>query len=275
VREAIALVNEEVRKGNYDLSERQMVLIETIRQMEVESNTLRTGLQAGFSDFAQYAGDLAQQGQRAASDIAFGMSANLGDAIFEIGRDFDNAGDAAEEFGRRTLESIGRIASELAALQILKSSFGSIGLGSLLPGASAAAPAAAAAGNVALFAQGGVATGGLGDLKPVYGYANGGPVVRTPHTAVIGEGQYNEAIVPLPDGNRIPVELRDGGGRGSGSPITITQQFSFTIQAERRPGDRGELSITPATARQIQDLVAQGIRGGNQGLRAEVRKLRG
>jgi len=39
--------------------------------------------------------------------------------------------------------------------------------------------------------------------------------------AVIGEGKMNEAIVPLPDGRSIPVEMR-GGGETS---------ISFTINA--------------------------------------------
>jgi len=54
------------------------------------------------------------------------------------------------------------------------------------------------------FANGGVAQGG------VTGFANGG-VVNKPTRALIGEGSMNEAVVPLPNGRSIPVEM--GGGK--------------------------------------------------------------
>ena len=70
-------------------------------------------------------------------------------------------------------------------------------------------------------ATGGVVIGGLGRALPVHGYATGGPIVKGPHIAMIGEGRDNEAIVPLPDGRSIPVDMRGGGGA----------DISFTINA--------------------------------------------
>ena len=55
------------------------------------------------------------------------------------------------------------------------------------------------------FATGGIAVGGL---TP---FARGG-IVNKATPALIGEGSMNEAIVPLPNGRSIPVEMR--GGRG-------------------------------------------------------------
>ena len=48
-----------------------------------------------------------------------------------------------------------------------------------------------------------------GGIKPK-GYANGG-IVSEP-TYLAGEGKYNEAVVPLPDGRSIPVMMKGGGG---------------------------------------------------------------
>jgi hypothetical protein len=39
-------------------------------------------------------------------------------------------------------------------------------------------------------------------------FANGG-VVNSPTLGLVGEGAFNEAIVPLPDGRAIPVDLGD------------------------------------------------------------------
>jgi len=72
-------------------------------------------------------------------------------------------------------------------------------------------------GGASAFANGGIVPGGgLSGAVPVKGYANGGPVFKGPHIGIIGEGRYNEAAVPLPDGKRIPVDLR-GAGEGMGS----------------------------------------------------------
>jgi phage-related minor tail protein len=61
------------------------------------------------------------------------------------------------------------------------------------------------------FANGGIAAGGF------TAFANGG-IVTGPTMGLVGEGRYNEAIVPLPDGKSIPVEL--GGMGGMGGEVT-------------------------------------------------------
>jgi TP901 family phage tail tape measure protein len=65
---------------------------------------------------------------------------------------------------------------------------------------------------------GSVIVGGLGKIL---GFANGG-MVSAPTLAMIGEGQYNEAVVPLPDGRSIPVQLSGGGGEGMSGNVTVT-----------------------------------------------------
>lgn len=66
----------------------------------------------------------------------------------------------------------------------------------------------------AVFANGGIAKGGF------RAFANGG-VVGGPTLGLMGEGKYNEAIVPLPDGRSIPVQLGGRSARdlmGNGAP---------------------------------------------------------
>jgi hypothetical protein len=65
------------------------------------------------------------------------------------------------------------------------------------------------------FANGGIAYGGF------QAFANGG-MVTGPTMGLVGEGRYNEAIVPLPDGKSIPVQLAGGdGGNQIISNITV------------------------------------------------------
>lgn len=83
------------------------------------------------------------------------------------------------------------------------------GISDILPGARQYMGGADVAGNFTPnlmgFANGGVVSGGF------KAFANGG-VVSGPTLGLVGEGKYNEAVVPLPDGRSIPVQL---GGRSA------------------------------------------------------------
>jgi hypothetical protein len=72
------------------------------------------------------------------------------------------------------------------------------------------------------FADGGVvnASGGGGAPKFGPGFANGG-LVTGPTMAMVGEGRFNEAIVPLPNGKSIPVEMNGGAGGNIATNITV------------------------------------------------------
>jgi tape measure domain-containing protein len=65
------------------------------------------------------------------------------------------------------------------------------------------------------FANGGIALNGF------QAFATGG-IVKGPTLGLVGEGRFNEAVVPLPDGKSIPVELGKDGGNQIISNITIT-----------------------------------------------------
>jgi len=64
-------------------------------------------------------------------------------------------------------------------------------------------------------ANGAVWTGGF------QAFANGG-VVTGPTLGLVGEGRYNEAVIPLPDGKSVPVQLSGGdGGNQMNTNITV------------------------------------------------------
>jgi tape measure domain-containing protein len=80
------------------------------------------------------------------------------------------------------------------------------------------------------FANGGIAPGGF------QAFANGG-VVNGPTLGLVGEGKYNEAIVPLPDGRSIPVQfdqqssLREamaGSSNNTSTPSVLSMTFEST-----------------------------------------------
>ncbi|HBB7107611.1 TPA: phage tail tape measure protein, partial [Escherichia coli] len=71
------------------------------------------------------------------------------------------------------------------------------------------------------FANGGIF--GKDGVIPLRAYQKGG-IANSPQLALFGEGDMNEAYVPLPDGRTIPVTLSTDGMRGGGnvlSPVSI------------------------------------------------------
>jgi lambda family phage tail tape measure protein len=87
-----------------------------------------------------------------------------------------------------------------------------------------------ASGVVYGMANGGVLPGGF------QAFANGG-TATSPTLGLVGEGKYNEAIVPLPDGKSIPVDMKGGGDN-----ININNTFNFSggqgnEQDQRRMGN--------------------------------------
>jgi hypothetical protein len=62
--------------------------------------------------------------------------------------------------------------------------------------------------------------GGGGGFYSGVKFANGG-VVTGPTLGLVGEGRFNEAIVPLPNGKSIPVDLGDGAGNNISTNIVI------------------------------------------------------
>ena len=157
--------------------------------------------------------DQTEKVKKAAFSMAAGLEAakssgldSFTGALYDIGAGARSAKDAMSDFLRSTI-------AQLAQLQLKQIFAPLFGVQTLTPGLS-------------LFADGGIIPGGLGNAMPVHGYANGGAVFNKPHVAVIGEGRYNEAAVPLPDGRRIPVDLGGTGGEGGGST-----SVNFTVNA--------------------------------------------
>jgi tape measure domain-containing protein len=94
------------------------------------------------------------------------------------------------------------------------------------------------------FANGGIAAGGF------RAFANGG-VVTGPTLGLVGEGRYNEAVIPLPDGKSVPVDL--GGGAGS----QITSNIVVNVSSDGKTSSSGADSV--GLGRKIEGAVKQVI----------------
>jgi phage-related minor tail protein len=82
-------------------------------------------------------------------------------------------------------------------------------------------------------------------------FANGG-IVKGPTLGLVGEGRYNEAVVPLPDGRKIPVDL--GGSSGGDIATSIVVNVSNGQASSETSGTQGN-----QLARELEGAVKQVI----------------
>jgi len=163
--------------------------------------------------------------------LAYGGSVDL---LAKTGQEADQAGNTFNESLGKTVGAIGIAAGSIMGIaagisQIKEGGVSGVlgGIGSILMSAGGAIGGFA---NLSKAANGAVWTGGF------QAFANGG-VVKGPTLGLVGEGKYNEAIVPLPDGRSIPVqmkgqqssrELLSNNAQQSSSPSILSMKFETT-----------------------------------------------
>jgi phage-related minor tail protein len=105
------------------------------------------------------------------------------------------------------------------------------------------------------FANGGIAVGGF------RAFATGG-IVTGPTLGLVGEGRYNEAVIPLPDGKSVPVDLGGMSSAMSGAPITVN--VSVDAKGSEVQGDNAQgAALGRAIAASVQsELIKQKRPGG-------------
>jgi tape measure domain-containing protein len=140
----------------------------------------------------------------------------------------EGLGNAFKNIGSMFADMVMQMLAKWAMLQVMKG---------LFPG----------------MAEGGVvsASGGGGLPSLVPGFANGG-VVKGPTMAMVGEGRFNEAIVPLPNGKSIPVEM--GGSAGGNISTNITVNVNNGQVSSKTSGSQGN-----DLARNLEGAVKQVI----------------
>ena len=85
-------------------------------------------------------------------------------------------------------------------------------------------------------------------------YAKGG-IVTKPTNAMIGEGGMNEAVVPLPDGRSIPVDLgkNSGGGVTTNITVNVDQGGNTSTETDGDQANKLANAIDGAVKRVIMD----------------------
>jgi len=89
-------------------------------------------------------------------------------------------------------------------------------------------------------------------------FANGGTVTG-PTLGLIGEGRFNEAVVPLPDGRSIPVDLGQGTGNNIATNITVNVSNG---QAQSSMSGSGGNKLGRELDAAVKDVILREVRPG-------------
>lgn len=207
-QEAYLMRLDKIKAKEQELVESRMDLADSWEEFGMtSSNAVASGIQ-GLKEWAATIGTVDQNIQQLAATAVDGFITAFLDGIEGAIDGTKTFGEAFADFGRMFLRMMAQMIMQQMVLNSLRSMFPTMGfaMGGVVAGGT---------GSLYPLADGGVVSGGLGRATPVKAYANGGPIVDSPHVALIGEGKHNEAVVPLPDGRSIPVDLQGASGGAS------------------------------------------------------------
>jgi hypothetical protein len=176
----------------------------------------------------------------------------------------DGSKSAKQAFGEMAVAILRDIAAMIVKMLVFKAI--EMGLNFLMPGAGTAVSTVAhsASGNIPSIGGNNPRPGAAGGI---IGLANGGVTARglqgivTKPTYLVGEGRYNEAVVPLPNGRSIPVQMHGGGSQNNNVAVNVNVSNSGQVQTETQGQDMGNLGQAIAVAVQ-KELMAQKMPGG-------------
>jgi hypothetical protein len=151
----------------------------------------------------------------------------------------DGSMTAKEAFASMANAILGQIAQMIAqmiAFKLIQSS-----IGGFIPGF--------ANGGIIPMAQGGITNRGVQG------------VVSKP-TFLVGEGRYNEAVVPLPNGNAIPVQMHGGNSSNNMNNVTVNVNVENGTASSEGQGDKAQKLGQMISSAVQKELMAQKQPGG-------------
>jgi murein DD-endopeptidase MepM/ murein hydrolase activator NlpD len=105
------------------------------------------------------------------------------------------------------------------------------------------------------YANGGIATGGF------RAFASGG-IVTGPTLGLVGEGRYNEAVIPLPDGKSVPVDLGGAGMGGNQITSNIVVNVSSDGQSQSQQSGNGAADFGRKLETAVKQVIISELRPG-------------
>jgi phage-related minor tail protein len=166
----------------------------------------------------------------------------MADAIMGVVEGTQSMKEGFLSMAKAVLVAIAQIIAQLIAMKILQAATSFFGGGM-------------AEGGVISKASGGY----IGRGRKPRGYRSGG--IATQPTYLVGEGRYNEAVVPLPDGRSIPVEMK-GGASNVVVNVNIASDGQTTSALESDQGQQAANLGRAISVAVTEELYKQKRPGG-------------
>jgi hypothetical protein len=218
-----------------DLTAEQRANVEAILKSTQDRLAAQPGIVEGLTA-EQQALERMQQSYEQKKQLVEGIANSIGGGISQaldlVINGTENWGDSLRSIAAGVLKDIARqLLQTMVIAPIVKGITGAFG-----------------------FADGGIMTGN--GPVPLRKYAGGG-IASSPQLAMFGEGSMPEAYVPLPDGRRIPVAMKGGGG---GTNVTVNVDASGSqVQGDAGKGEQLGRVISQAVQ---AELIKQKRPGG-------------
>ena len=207
------------------------------------------GAAAAWANLHEKVNDTAQTQENFVAAGIEGIGFGMTNAIMDMASGAKSAKDAFSDFASSFL-------ADMARMIIQQQVFNAISAIGLASGLGSGGGAEGGLGAVTAGANGGM----LGKLAPVKGYADGGPIVTKPHIALIGEGRHDEAVVPMPGGKEIPVNLTGSGG--AQVTINITAMDGQDVERALMRGGQNTIRTVVQDAMMTHTAFRNTMRGG-------------
>lgn len=244
--EKISAINEEKAAGNLldaEAAERIRGIAEANDAAKAAVDGLTEAQRENSGALQEYissAQDYMSDVQGRMAEIAGTIEQSISSAVMGLVNGTMTATQAFHNFFKSVGEAFLKMASQMIAkmiiIKLLKSAIGLFGGGGASPNEL----------NIDGVAQ---------YMTPVTPFARGG-IVTGPTAALIGEGGMNEAVVPLPNGRSIPVDMGKSGGAGNiqtNITVNVDQGGETDTQTSGDNANKLGKAIDSAVKRVIMD----------------------
>ena len=202
-----------------------------INQLKREVELMKEKLQLA----REQASDIIQMGIKIGTSLEDNMTSAF-DALVQGTKNFKQA---FADMARAILADISKMIARMLAIQILKSTLGNTGLGDFLGIEAKSGGVMTPKGKAPGYSTGGVARG------PMSGY----PAIL----------HGTEAVVPLPNGKSIPVEMSNGGQTQNNIVVNISSEGQTTTEGSTGPDmDRVGQAVAKAVQIELQNQKRSG-----------------
>lgn len=203
---------------------------------------------------------LAQMSARTLQDAANGIGDAFAQSFSDIITGAQTAQASLAQFFKNTAKMFADMATQMIAKWLIMKAIGLIA--GMFGGGQAPGGGQTSTGlqwdpvkmdfNPIKNANGNVLVGGF------QAFANGG-IVSGPTLGLVGEGRFNEAVVPLPDGRKIPVDLGQGAGNNISTNIVVNMNND---QSNSQMSGRGGQALGREIEGAVRNVILKETRPG-------------